>query len=375
MPITLAATEQHQQSNFSFLKESEVEFLKQIERHGNLFAIAEEYGVAIAVVSSKARAIEAKGLVEEIDDEYGYRLTSEGIKLVSAAALPKDYQLQQLESEIFDLAENIRLGFYEIGKRLRKIREEELYKTGNPDRTFAQYCEERFNFKANYAYKQIAASQVFDDIEPVCNTGTEYLYERLLRPLADEKFDTESRQEIWQEAESLAEEGDREEVKTTDVTRAIAIWQEERAQRLALPPLETGTFCKVILKGSSCPEVKPFKDKIVKILGKADIGDNYRVATFGNIPAQTYLKREELAEVSEDSSQSFRVEIPMSHYLMIWEFAAKNESTVIAQLVEDWQKNKQGATSHPPANNFSDHQDSINPEVATEDQPTEGEEE
>lgn len=106
------------------------------------------------------------------------------------------------------LERKVERSFYEAGKALAELRDSRLYR----DRwhTWENYVADRFGWKANYAYKQIAAAEVVDSLieaygkmctkgtESVTLTGTLPTSEKQVRPLTS--LDPEDRATVWKNA-------------------------------------------------------------------------------------------------------------------------------------------------------------------------------
>jgi hypothetical protein len=75
-------------------------------------------------------------------------------------------RLQSLETEILEVKQVIINGFYEIGIRLRAIRDERLYELKHYQ-DFKKYVEGELNFSYRRSYQQITAAQVLNEILPV----------------------------------------------------------------------------------------------------------------------------------------------------------------------------------------------------------------
>lgn len=106
------------------------------------------------------------------------------------------------------LERKVERSFYEAGTALKELRDSRLYR----DRwhTWENYIADRFGWKANYAYKQIAAAEVVQGLiesyeelctnctESVTPTGTLPTAEGQVRPLVN--LDPEDRATVWKTA-------------------------------------------------------------------------------------------------------------------------------------------------------------------------------
>lgn len=108
-------------------------------------------------------------------------------------------ELSQFETVI---EKNLR-GFYEVGTALAKIRDSRLYRETHD--TFQDYCWDRWEISWNYAYKQMASSQVIDNLKS-CTIVQRPTNEAQARPLT--QLETpELQQEAWLEAVRTAPDG------------------------------------------------------------------------------------------------------------------------------------------------------------------------
>ena len=96
--------------------------------------------------------------------------------------------------------------FYEVGRALMAIRDDELYKikNGGAYQTFEAYCKDVWDFNSSRARQLMAATETIDNIKSVtnCNTPTN---EGQTRPLV--RLDLEQQVEAWQKAVDTAPDG------------------------------------------------------------------------------------------------------------------------------------------------------------------------
>ncbi len=85
-----------------------------------------------------------------------------------------------------------RQAFYEIGRSLKEIRDDRLYKTALFSR-FEIYTKERWDIGKSKAYRLINASDVMDNLSPIGDILPSN--EAQIRPLT--QFSKEEQQEIW----------------------------------------------------------------------------------------------------------------------------------------------------------------------------------
>jgi len=92
------------------------------------------------------------------------------------------------------------LNFFEVGFALCQIKEKRLYRETHD--TFEDYCRERWDISRDYAYKQIAAASVIQNVDQGIQKPET---ERQARPLA--KLPAEEQAPAWQKAVETAPEG------------------------------------------------------------------------------------------------------------------------------------------------------------------------
>lgn len=95
--------------------------------------------------------------------------------------------------------------FYEVGRALMEIRDNELYKIKNGGRynTFEAYCKETWSFTSSRARQIILATERIENIKSV--TTVTHITESQTRPLA--RLEPEQQKEAWQKAVDTAPEG------------------------------------------------------------------------------------------------------------------------------------------------------------------------
>lgn len=82
--------------------------------------------------------------------------------------------------------------FYEVGSALLRIRDTKSYR--DTHETFEAYCKERWDLSRPYAYQQIDAAGVVNDVSAIADIKPSK--EAQCRPLAS--LTTEDRQAVWQ---------------------------------------------------------------------------------------------------------------------------------------------------------------------------------
>ena len=103
----------------------------------------------------------------------------------------KKSSLPDLETII----ESNRTQFYQIGKALKQIRDEQLYRQLLFD-TFESYVKDRWDMARSHAYRLIEASKVIDNLSPI-GDGILPKNESQARALAQLK--TTDQRNIWRE--------------------------------------------------------------------------------------------------------------------------------------------------------------------------------
>ena len=93
----------------------------------------------------------------------------------------KDVVVSNRLTELEQVIERGQTTFIEVGNALTEIRDKRLYKAEY--KTFEQYCKERWHFKHNYAYKQMAAAK---QVAALCTTVHKPRSEREARRLRAE---------------------------------------------------------------------------------------------------------------------------------------------------------------------------------------------
>lgn len=301
-------------------------------------------GIAVPVLRSLLQEMAAEGQIEALEDDR-WKPCEKPLRLV-VSNNPEVYssRLNELESEITQIGKEIRLSFYEIGVRLKEISDSFLYREKGFT-TFELYVKETFGFSASYAYKKIAATQAYLDIQPLCTICPQTLSESVLRPIAQDCFTEDDRREIWEEvqAELSNEENSGKEPKLTakKVKRAaIAYLERQITNPPRLPDLEIGTLCLVKLKVEHADsDLKKYEGKLVKVTQTRDYGDRQGVAcqTPWGVPILQPFYREELQEVGEDYRHRETIDIPLKVLQKIARFGTDLSSAIVAvsQIIED----------------------------------------
>lgn len=100
-------------------------------------------------------------------------------------------QIVELENIIFTHQRN----FYKIGKALKKIRDEKLFRDLLFN-NFEEYIKERWDMARSHAYRLIEASTVMDNLSPI---GDKILPDNESQARALARFKKDDQRKIWRE--------------------------------------------------------------------------------------------------------------------------------------------------------------------------------
>lgn len=249
-------------------------------------------------------------------------------------------RLNTLKREIKEIAEKIQLGFYEIGVRLREIRDLKLYQLEGY-LFFEEFVESELNFTRRHAYRQISAAQVLEDIKPVCpNWSHAQIKESHLRFLTPETFSPDDRIKIWEEVEadlSYQEEQTGRAAKLTDrvVRRAVMQFQESQVEHPPeLPPLNTGDWCRVRLRSPHIDtNLAQWNNKVVRVVEVGEIKGVTCCGPFGEAIEDCFY-REELQVLEDSATQKYSIELTVKELSLLSQFGSCIEE-VISYLLEE----------------------------------------
>jgi hypothetical protein len=104
---------------------------------------------------------------------------------MNAALVEQPQPWQRSLSECEMVIERGQQTFVEVGLALLEIRDRRLYREGWP--TFEDYCQERWGWTRDSAYKHIAAAEVAANVEPILQTPPSYTQAIALAPLPAEE--------------------------------------------------------------------------------------------------------------------------------------------------------------------------------------------
>lgn len=121
--------------------------------------------------------------------------------------------------------------FVEVGSALAEIRDSHLYQKSHP--TFEAYCRERWGMARQTAYQLIAAVAVVENVRHGGHGTTLPTNERQVRPLT--KLDKPEQQvKAWELAQEFAETKGRAAPTASDVSRAVARFEEKPPAKVTL---------------------------------------------------------------------------------------------------------------------------------------------
>jgi hypothetical protein len=95
--------------------------------------------------------------------------------------------------------------FYEVGRSLAEIRDQELYSKVRGIANFETYCKERWDFTRMYAHYLIESSKVIENVNHGLQNTPTPANERQARPLA--KLEPAQQIVAWQKAIDITPEG------------------------------------------------------------------------------------------------------------------------------------------------------------------------
>lgn len=264
-------------------------------------AIACQFGFDTQDVRRILKELEKEGLVQFDDYQKLWFL------------YPTKQRLEDLKAEIRRITEKVRLAFYEIGVRLAEIADKKLYELdGYVD--FKEFIARELGFTRDYAYKQIAAAQVFDEL------GSEYtksihgcIRETHLRPLTKEDLTSGDRQSIWEGVQSelvnLETSGKSAKLTAKLVEKHVMEFRESQVTNPpALEPLQAGDYCKVRLRSGHLDALSRWDDKVVRVRHRGELGSYICSGCFGEEIGDHFF-REELFVLADTAVAKFSVEL------------------------------------------------------------------
>lgn len=137
-------------------------------------------------------------------------------------------ELEQLEGVI----ERGLSTFYEVGRALMRIRDEQLYEKVRGIATFEKYCMVRWGFARATAYQFIDSVKVIDNVRN-CGQNNLPINESQTRPLA--RLEPDQQREAWQKAVETAPEG---KVTAAHVSKVVKEITGEQPKPYVLKPHE-----------------------------------------------------------------------------------------------------------------------------------------
>jgi len=261
--------------------------------------------------------------------------------------LQPEEELKQHEQAIFEAWQDIVKGFYKIGTHLKQINDRQLYKLKNCS-NFKEYVARYSPFSYDYAFKQIAAAEVFDEIRPCmrldytnCITAPNYticivdLKESHLRPLTDKSLTTQTRQKIWENIEIELEDRrlDGKKPKLTSQLVEKTVWEFTQDKNSPQPqPLENGQICKVELKSNIDSGLKQHNKKLIRVIEQGTRG--VKCATLWGEPIEDYFYREELHELKDEEFYSSSINLPVEFWKKLSK-KGRSLNEAISHLLEE----------------------------------------
>ena len=162
---------------------------------------------------------------------------------------------QRLDDLIKIINDNTK-SFYKIGCALREIRDKGLYqKLGL---TFEEFCLKYLGISRAYAYRQIAASEVVDNLSP---NGDIKINEAQIRPLV--KLSSDKQKLAWNYAIDLAKAENRK-LTSHDVNNGIQIILQKNRKKSAKPIIPIKKIDRVSKEFQNAYKI--FFEEIVKTM-------------------------------------------------------------------------------------------------------------
>lgn len=126
---------------------------------------------------------------------------------------------QRLSELVETIKDNIR-SFHKIGSALKEIRDKRLYREISD--TFDDFCINHLSIGRAYAYRQIAAAEVANNLSP---NGDIPLNEAQARPLT--KLKANEQRLAWKYATDIAKTEGRK-MTSLDVSKAVGLFEEKQ---------------------------------------------------------------------------------------------------------------------------------------------------
>jgi hypothetical protein len=137
--------------------------------------------------------------------------------------------------------------FYQAGMALIQLNELRLYRSTHL--SFEEFCQAVFSFSRDYAYLQMAAARVYQNLLDNLPTNGRHLLptrQRQLRPIIKAKLDQDAQLDVWTSAVALASG----KVPTSSVVaEAVRLYLAED-NSLDNPFIE-GEICRISVRGNS----------------------------------------------------------------------------------------------------------------------------
>lgn len=244
--------------------------------------------------------------------------------------VPQKERLELLKKEIRQIGESVRLAFYEVGIRLKEIRDKKLYELdGYAD--FNEFVSREFGFKKVYAHYQIHAAQVYNDILPCESASKLYqpetkaftsceqlcIKESHLRPLTRKDLTSDDRARIWNEVQQELESDSKPSLTSKLVEKHVMKYQKSQVEKPPeLPDLSVGTYARIRLRNLFDSNLKAWHNKIVKVIDKGELNTYTVQGCFGE-EIQDQLFRDELIELADTATAKFNVNLTIEQLKLL----------------------------------------------------------
>jgi hypothetical protein len=146
------------------------------------------------------------------------------------------------------LEHQVKSAFYQAGMALIQLNELRLYRSTHL--SFEEFCQDVFSFSRDYAYLQMAAARVYQNLLDNLPTIGRHLplptRQRQLRPIIKAKLDKDAQLEVWSSAVALAQG----KVPTSSiVAEAVRLYLAE--DNSLDNPFAEGEICRISVRGNS----------------------------------------------------------------------------------------------------------------------------
>ena len=195
-------------------------------------------------------------------------------------------QLQQCEAVI----ERGLTAFIEVGRELRHICEEALYKTVG-FKTFEDYCHQRWDMKRAHAYRLISSVKVQEILSPIGDTPAT---EAIARPLARLVSDPEQLKDAWVRARD-----------TCPTKRLTAEHVESVVKEFTQPTIEPDVFPGTSYKILYADPPWRYNDAAPPMQGSIGAIGHYPTMSIDELCELTSADGVHVSEIADDNSVLF----------------------------------------------------------------------